>query len=83
MRYLNNRIFHRNYGTNDYGFSDIPIKISGIKLSRDSVNIEKGPICTYCFPHGFKMSNSHYYNSQRSWKVNRKTKFKRSNISGN
>jgi hypothetical protein len=76
MKCLNNKIFHRNYGTNDYGFSDIPIKLSGIKLSRDSVNIEKDPICTRCFPHGFEMRNSHYYNGQRSWKVNRKTKFK-------
>lgn len=76
MKGLNNNIFHRNYGTNEYGFSDIPVKISGTKISREVTNIEEGPICTRCFPHGFEMKNSHYYNSQRNWKANRKTRFK-------
>jgi hypothetical protein len=77
MKYLNNRIFHRHYGTNDYGFSDVPVKISGIKISREIVNVEEGPICTRCFPHGFEMRNSNCYNMQRSWKTHRKNKFKK------
>ena len=66
MKNLSNRIFYKKYGKNEYGFSDIPIKVSNIKISRFRILAKDSSICTYCFPHGIETPNSHYKNRQRN-----------------
>lgn len=62
------------FGQNEAGLADVPRKISGIKISRIVIGDDTG--CSWCFPHGFETYNSHYVNCQRSWKKQRKTKWK-------
>jgi len=63
----------RAFGVNEYGFPDLPKKISGVKISRLLKGEEMG--CSYCFPHGFETINSRYSKNQRNWKVQRKTQY--------
>lgn len=72
----NHRSFHRMYGTNEYGFSDIPEKISNIQIQRYVVAGNDPSVCSRCFPHGWETPNSHYSNTQKSWKEHRKSQYR-------
>ena len=67
--------FKNAFGIDEYGFINLPIKISNIKISRIMFCDDRGG-CPYCFPHGIETNNSHWKNKQRNWKSNRKTKWK-------
>jgi hypothetical protein len=62
------------FSTDEYGFAEIPMKFSNVKLSR----IKNGELmgCSYCFPHGRDTINNHWVNRQRSWKTSRKKRWK-------
>lgn len=62
------------FGENEVGITDLPKKVSGVTISRIIIGEETG--CSRCFPHGYETINSHIYNRQRSWKKQRKTKWK-------
>jgi hypothetical protein len=64
----------RAYGVNDYGFADLPTKVSGTTISRLLVGQWMG--CTWCFPHGWEVINSTGSKRQRSWKKYRKTQWR-------
>jgi hypothetical protein len=64
------------FGDNEYGFADLPNKISGAIISRIIVCAMTNS-CPYCFPHGIECENSHYNNRQRTWKKHRKTQWKK------
>lgn len=63
------KTFKRAFGSDEYGFPEIPGKYSGTKLSR---LLNKDVCCTWCFPHGYENRNSHYHNLQKTWKVSGK-----------
>ena len=63
-------------GTNESGMADLPRKISGTMISRFVNGIEAG--CTFCFPHGYEVSNNRFRNLQRSWKKHRNSQWKTS-----
>lgn len=63
------KTFKRAFGSDEYGFPEIPGKYSGVKLSR---LLNKDTQCSYCFPHGIDNRNSHYHNKQKTWKVSGK-----------
>ena len=62
------------FGVSECDLADLPRKISGTTISRFVHGVEAG--CAVCFPHGYEVSNSHFNNRQRSWKVHRRTKWK-------
>jgi len=62
------------YGLNEYGLADLPVKVSGITISRIVLGEETG--CSICFPHGYETINSHINNQQRSWKKQRRQQWK-------
>lgn len=62
------------YGKDEYGFADLPRKVSGTKISRAFHGRDMG--CTWCFPHGIELSNNKWSKVQRSWKKYRKTQYK-------
>lgn len=62
------------FGANDEGLPDTPKKIGSVKLSRIVHGEERG--CSYCFPHGIETENSTRGKNRRSWKNNRKTKYR-------
>lgn len=62
----------RAFGRNDYGFADIPKKISGTQISRIQIGDDMG--CSYCFPHGYETINRTI--PERNWKSQRKTQWK-------
>lgn len=66
--------FIKMFGDNEYGFADLPEKISGTQVSRIISYMEGG--CPYCFPHGYETKNSRWNNMQRCWKRQRKTRWK-------
>jgi hypothetical protein len=56
------------------GLEDTPRKISNVKLSRIEHGEARG--CSFCFPHGIETDNSATRKTRRSWKNNRKTKYR-------
>lgn len=68
--------FKRAFGVDEYGFIDIPKKISGIKISRIIHGEESG--CSYCFPHGYETINCTI--PERSWKSHRKKQWKNNDL---
>ena len=68
------KLLHDYYGTNEFGFPDFPIKVSGTMIRRIKL-INKG-YCPYCFPHGYETPNNRYSKRQKSWKKHRKTQYK-------
>jgi len=65
----------RVFGEDEFGFAELPQKISGVQISRVLYENERG--CSICFPHGFETDNSTAHrNRQRSWKKFRKTQYK-------
>ena len=60
----------RAFGQNQYGMLEMPQKLSGTKISR----LVYGEIlgCSYCFPHGWEVSNSRWKKDLRCWKRYRK-----------
>ncbi|MCA9496209.1 MAG: phosphate ABC transporter substrate-binding protein [Nanoarchaeota archaeon] len=65
---------YRAFGIDEYGFEDIPNKISNVFISR--IENRRKTTCTYCFPHGIETINSHYNNYQKNWKRHRKVQYK-------
>ena len=61
-------------GTTAEGLPDTPKKVGSIKLSRIEHGEESG--CSRCFPHGIDTGNSTASKNRRSWKNNRKTKYR-------
>ena len=62
------------FGANEFGFADLPVKISGTTVSRILIDEKSG--CSWCFPHGIETVNSHFDNKERNWKKHRKTQWK-------
>ena len=62
------------YGKNEYGFADLPKKVSGVFVSRIVIGEESG--CSRCFPHGYETINNHYVKYQRCWKKQRRNQWK-------
>jgi len=65
---------NKAFGKTEFGFTDLPFKLSGTTISRVLHGKEMG--CCHCFPHGPETINSHVANTQRSWKKQRRTKWK-------
>lgn len=63
------------FGVDEFGFSQIPVKFSNIKISRIHFTHERGG-CPFCFPHGMETNNSTELNVQRNWKKQRKRQYK-------
>jgi hypothetical protein len=62
------------FGITAEGLPDTPKKMSNVKLSRLVHGDDRG--CSGCFPHGPETSNSTRNQNRRSWKYNRKTKYR-------
>ena len=63
------------FGSTAEGLPDTPQKMSNVKLSRlENANEQGG--CSFCFPHGIETTNSTSGKKRRSWKNNRKTKYR-------
>jgi hypothetical protein len=62
------------FGLNEYGFPDIPKKMSGIQISRLLIGEYMG--CSYCFPHGMETINSRCHKDSKNWKRFHKTQYK-------
>ncbi|MCJ7934816.1 MAG: phosphate ABC transporter substrate-binding protein [Chryseobacterium sp.] len=69
------KTLRQTFGLNEYGGIDFPVKMSGIKISRILYGNELG--CSYCFPHGFEVSNAKNKKFQRNWKKYRNTPWKK------
>ncbi len=69
------RYLHELFGTDEYGLPDLPVKVSGIKITR-AIQVADAGVCTFCFPHGPETKNSKWHNQLRSWKKYRKTQYK-------
>jgi hypothetical protein len=61
------------FGLNEWGVADIPTKQSNVQIA---CLIYCKKECTYCFPHGWEVTNSTVSNRQRNWKKFRKTRWK-------
>ena len=61
-------------GATAEGLPALPRKMSNVKLSRIVHGDERG--CSRCFPHGPDTNNHTANKKQRSWKSNRKTKYR-------
>lgn len=57
----------------DFAFAALPPKHSNVQLARLRYCKKE---CSFCFPHGFEVSNSTSNNRQRSWKRFRRTQWK-------
>ena len=68
------KVLNRNFGTNEFGFADLPVKISGIKIRRFQDDMG----CDLCFPHGEETSNGTSAKNwnDKSWKRYRCTQYK-------
>lgn len=53
----------------------LPEKIGNVKISR-IINTKAKAECPHCFPHGTETTNATIKKNRRSWKLNRKTKYK-------
>ena len=72
------KLYITKFGNNEYGFADLPEKVSGTTISRISACAEG--VCSFCFPHGSETKNSRWRNMQRCWKRQRKTQYKTKEI---
>lgn len=63
------------FGINEYGMPDIPVRFSGVKISRIT-KVNKVGGCSFCFPHGIDLINSRDSKFQRSWKKHRKNQYR-------
>ncbi len=62
------------FGVDEYGFAQLPKKISNVKISRFN-NYEKMGGCPFCFPHGVECVNSTARKKFKSWKYLRKHQY--------
>lgn len=60
------KLLNRLFGTNEYGFPDLPIKISGRQISRALIGDFMG--CSYCFPHNMETINNKWMKDLKCWK---------------
>ena len=68
------KIFLRAFGRNEFGFADLPKKLSNITLSRLEYGFNRG--CPWCFPHGYETNNATVDKNKRNWKNWRKQQYK-------
>ncbi len=80
-KYKNKKLLENAFGIDEYRLLSLPIKISGRTISRFIYLSDSGGY-SYCFPHGYETVNSHRRNWQRSWKNQRKTKWRTKKCSG-
>jgi hypothetical protein len=73
-KYKRRKVLKRKFGVNEYGFADLPTKISGVTISR----FENDMGCEFCFPHGYENYNSTESKNYRdtNWKRYRPTQWK-------
>jgi hypothetical protein len=69
------KILRQTFGINEYGGTDFPGKISGVRISRILYGDEMG--CSRCFPHGFEVVNAKHTKYQRNWKKYRKSQWEK------
>lgn len=67
----------QSFGVDEYGFADLPRKISGTTLRRLEVGESSG--CSICFPHGYENYNSTLSKNYNdcNWKRYRPTQWKK------
>lgn len=70
MNTLNSKKLKNAFGTDDFGISEIPTKISNVKIARIFHGERMG--CSYCFPHGWETVNSTGSKNFKSWKNKKK-----------
>lgn len=69
------KVLKKVFGEDEFGFPDLPKKISGTKISRVILGDESG--CSFCFPHGIETKNGRRScRYSKCWKRNRKTQYK-------
>jgi hypothetical protein len=66
--------FRDAFGLDEFGQIAVPKKISNVKIARLLVGNLMG--CSRCFPHGYETVNATENKNKRSWKLQRKTKWK-------
>jgi hypothetical protein len=66
----------RGFGVDEFGQIVLPHRFSNVKLSRIEHDKDRGG-CGLCYPHGFETTNATDRKNNRSWKRQRKTKYKR------
>ena len=62
------------FGENEYGFADLPEKISSATIARFSH--AEGSDCYDCFPKSCRCTLYHRGKQARTWKKYRKTQYK-------
>ncbi len=65
----------RAFGTDDFGFPDLPKKMGNVAVARVAHMRDRGG-CSRCFPHGFETLNSKFCKNRRSWKYHRRTRYR-------
>ena len=63
------KAFKKAFNVNEFGFVDLPHKISNVKISRIAYGDTRG--CSFCFPHGNETTNSAASKNRRNWKNHR------------
>lgn len=68
------KVFIKAFGLNEFGYLDVPRKMSNVKIER----LELGELmgCSWCFPHGFETTNASCFKNRKSWKFYRKKQYK-------
>ena len=64
------------FGEDEHGGPALPAKVGSRLVSRLIFCRARGG-CSMCFPHGFETTNSSESKNRRSWKLYRKTRFRR------
>jgi len=62
------------FGVDEYGFPDIPKRISNVLIARIIHHEERGG-CSICFPHGIDTTNATWKKNRQSWKNHRRTQY--------
>jgi hypothetical protein len=73
---MNHKKRHKKaWGIDEYGYIDVPKRVSNIKISRiDNTDARGG--CSYCFPHGFETNNNKWFKDLKCWKRYRKKQYR-------
>jgi len=71
----NKRKLQQAFGTGEHRMLALPKKIGNIRLSLIDHVKERGG-CSICYPHGPETNNATQKKNTRSWKKQRKTKYR-------
>lgn len=70
----NKKCVYSFYGLDEFGFSEIPCKTSGVWLSKLIKGKEYS--CALCFRAGLDLSNSRKHPVERNWKEYRRSQWR-------